>query len=167
MSLLSSFVGLQKCLIEPVPTDSISNNFLSPQLVYVFNQSDHIIIKLSIQIIYLSLKKRTAEKIPLSEVSMSQLIAYDSEKDLMPVMLANCSYSLEVGKETQLQYNWETLEKRIIDRLIRGRSLVHFEVNTVLRTLYRLFVCLFVCIFCLFVCLLSPFFVHLFNSWKA
>ena len=158
MSLLSSFVGLQKCLIEPVATDSISNNFLSPQLVYVFNQSDHIIIKLSIQIIYLSLKKRTAEKIPLSEVSMSQLIAYDSEKDLMPVMLANCSYSLEVGKETQLQYNWETLEKRIIDRFIRGRSLVHFEVNTVLRTLYRLFV------FCLFVCLLSPFFVHLFNS---
>ena len=79
---------------------------------------------------------------------MSQLIAYDSEKDLMPVMLANCSYSLEVGKETQLQYNWETLEKRIIDRFIRGRPLVDFEVDVivVLHTLYRLFVCLFVCL---------------------
>ena len=91
---------------------------------------------------------------------MSQLIAYDSEKDLMPVMLANCSYSLEVGKETQLQYNWETLEKRIIDRFIRGRLPVRFEVNLVLPTLYRLFVCLFVCslLVLLFVCL---FFVYL------
>ena len=79
-------------------------------------------------------------------MSVSQLIAYDSEKDLMPVMLANCSYSLEVGKETQLQYNWETLEKRIIDRFIRGRPLVNFEVDliVVLHILYRLFVCLFV-----------------------
>ena len=86
---------------------------------------------------------------------MSQLIAYDSEKDLMPVMLANCSYSLEVGKETQLQYNWETLEKRIIDRFIRGRLPVRFEINLVLPTLYRLFVCLFVQFlsFSLFVCL--------------
>ena len=82
---------------------------------------------------------------------MAQLIAYDSEKDLMPVMLANCSYSLELGKETQLQYNWETLEKRIIDRFIRGRLPVRFEVNLVLRTLYRLFVCLFTS--CPFVCM--------------
>jgi len=63
---------------------------------------------------------------------MSQLIAYDSEKDLLPVMLANCSYSLEVGKETQLQYNWETLEKQVIDRFIRGRPLVEFKVSIVL-----------------------------------
>ena len=75
---------------------------------------------------------RTAGKIPLSEVSVSQLIAYDSEKDLLPLMLANCSYSLEVGKETQLQYNWETLEKQIVDRFLRGRPLVDFEVNIVL-----------------------------------
>ena len=60
---------------------------------------------------------------------MSQLIAYDSEKELLPVMLANCSYSLEVGQETQLRYNWETLEKQIIDRFIRGRPRVEFEVN--------------------------------------
>lgn len=83
---------------------------------------------------YIYLNERTAGKIPLSEVSMSQLIAYDSEKDLLPVMLANCSYSLEVGKETQLQYNWETLEKQIIDRFIRGRPLVRFEVSVDLDT---------------------------------
>lgn len=83
---------------------------------------------------YIYLNERTAGKIPLSEVSMSQLVAYDSEKDLLPVMLANCSYSLEVGKETQLQYNWETLEKQIVDRFIRGRPLVRFEVSVDLDT---------------------------------
>lgn len=83
---------------------------------------------------YIYLNERTAGEIPLSEVSMSQLIAYDSEKDLLPVMLANCSYSLEVGKETQLQYNWETLEKQIIDGFIRGRPLVRFEVSVDLDT---------------------------------
>ncbi|CAH3041024.1 unnamed protein product, partial [Porites evermanni] len=67
--------------------------------------------------------------VPLSEVSPSQLIAYDHERDLLPVMLANCSYSLEMGRETQLQYNWETLEKQIIDRFIRGRPEVNFDVE--------------------------------------
>ena len=77
---------------------------------------------------FLSDNSTTAE-IPLSEVSVSQLVAYDSEKDLLPVMLANCSYSLEVGKETSSQYNWEALQKQIIDRFIRGRPTVEFQVT--------------------------------------
>ena len=70
---------------------------------------------------------RSTSHVSLSEVSASQLIAYDPEKDLLPVMLANCTYSLEVGRETQLQYNWETLEKQIIDRFIRGKPEVDFS----------------------------------------
>lgn len=69
--------------------------------------------------------------VPLSEVSPSQLTAYDYERDLLPMMLASCSYSLEMGRETQLQYNWEALEKQIIDRFIRGRPQVEFEVSNV------------------------------------
>ena len=65
-------------------------------------------------------------KIPFTEVSSSQLVAYDSEKDLLPVMLANCTYTLEVGKETSLQYNWEALQKQIFDKFIRGRPIVEF-----------------------------------------
>ena len=78
---------------------------------------------------YFYLNNRATAKIPLSEVSVSQLVAYDSEKDLLPVMLANCSYSLEVGKETSLQYNWEALQKQIVDRFIRGRPTVEFQVT--------------------------------------
>ena len=74
--------------------------------------------------------RSTGADVSLSEVSASQLIAYDAEKDLLPLMLANCSYSLEVGKETLVQYNWEALEKQIIDRFIRGRPHVEFEVSS-------------------------------------
>ena len=60
---------------------------------------------------------------------MSQLVTSDSEKDLLPVMLANCSYAVEVGKETSLQYNWEALQKQIVDRFIHRRPTVEFQVT--------------------------------------
>ncbi|XP_022806306.1 E3 ubiquitin-protein ligase RNF213-like [Stylophora pistillata] len=72
---------------------------------------------------------RSTAKIPLSEVSVSQLVAYDFERDLLPVMLANCSYSLEMGKETSMQYNWEALQKQIVDRFVRGRPTVEFKLD--------------------------------------
>ena len=77
----------------------------------------------------LGLNDSTIAKIPFTEVSSSQLVAYDSEKDLLPVMLANCTYTLEVGKETSLQYNWEALQKQIVDKFIRGRPIVEFKVH--------------------------------------
>ena len=67
--------------------------------------------------------------LPLSEVTVSQLVAYNSEKELLPLMLGNCSYSLELGKDTLLQYNWQALEKQIIDRFVRGRPIVEFNVS--------------------------------------
>ena len=93
------------------------------------NRSFHIFIVIYSLLNYFYLNNRATAKIPLSEVSVSQLVAYDSEKDLLPVMLANCSYSLEVGKETSLQYNWEALQKQIVDRFIRGRPTVEFQVT--------------------------------------
>ena len=60
---------------------------------------------------------------------MSHLIAYDPEKDLLPLILAHCNYSLEVGQETLVQYDWAALERQLIDRLFRGRPFVEFKVG--------------------------------------
>ena len=60
---------------------------------------------------------------------MSQLIAYDPERDLLPLILAHCNYSLEVGQETLVQYDWAALERQLIDRFLRGRPFVEFKVN--------------------------------------
>ncbi|XP_067056125.1 E3 ubiquitin-protein ligase rnf213-alpha-like isoform X2 [Acropora muricata] len=65
--------------------------------------------------------------IPLQDVTSSQLISYDTERDLLPLILAQCNYSLEVGKGTLVQYNWDALERQLIDRFIRGRPLIEFK----------------------------------------
>ena len=68
-------------------------------------------------------------RVSLSEVTLSHLIAYDPERDLLPLILAHCNYSLEVGKETLVQYDWAALERQLIDRLLRGRPFVEFKVG--------------------------------------
>jgi len=63
----------------------------------------------------------------MSEVTMSQLIAYDPERDLLPLILAHCNYSLEVGQETLVQYDWTALERQLTDRFLKGRPFVEFK----------------------------------------
>nr|XP_058970756.1 E3 ubiquitin-protein ligase rnf213-alpha-like [Pocillopora verrucosa] len=67
------------------------------------------------------------ERVSVSEVTLSHLIAYDPERDLLPLILAHCNYSLEVGKETLVHYDWAALERQLIDRLLRGRPFVEFK----------------------------------------
>ena len=71
---------------------------------------------------------RDLPHIQLQDVSRSHLISYDTERDLLPLILAQCNYSLEVGRGTLVQYNWEALERQLIDRFIRGRPLIDFKV---------------------------------------
>ena len=65
----------------------------------------------------------------LQDVTTSQLIAYDTDRDLLPLILAQCNYSLEVGRGTLVQYNWDALERQLIDRFIRRKPLIDFKVN--------------------------------------
>ena len=72
---------------------------------------------------------RDLSHIQLQDVTTSQLIAYDTDRDLLPLILAQCNYSLEVGRGTLVQYNWDALERQLIDRFIRRKPLVDFKVN--------------------------------------
>ena len=69
------------------------------------------------------------ERVSVSEVTLSHLIAYDPDRDLLPLILAHCNYSLEVGQETLVHYDWAALERQLIDRLLRGRPFVEFKVG--------------------------------------
>ena len=66
----------------------------------------------------------------LLDATSSHLIAYDHDRDLMPLILAQCNYSLEVGKGTIVEYNWAGLERQMIDRFIRGRPLIDYKVGS-------------------------------------
>ncbi|XP_078381354.1 E3 ubiquitin-protein ligase rnf213-alpha-like isoform X3 [Oculina patagonica] len=72
-------------------------------------------------------KVKDLPHIQLQDVTNSNLISYDIERDLLPLILAQCNYSLEVGRGTLVQYNWEALERQLIDRFIRGRPMIDFK----------------------------------------
>ena len=69
------------------------------------------------------------DRVSSASVTMSHLIAYDPERDLLPLILAHCNYSLEVGQETLVHYDWAALERQLIDRFLRGRPFVEFKVS--------------------------------------
>jgi hypothetical protein len=67
------------------------------------------------------------ERVPLEFVTSAHLVAYDVEKDLMPLVLAHCDYSLSVGQGTNITYNLPALEKQIVDRFVNGKA--HVEMK--------------------------------------
>ena len=66
----------------------------------------------------------------MEEVTKSQLIAYDVERDLMPLVYAHCDYSLAVGEGTKISYNLQALERQIVDRFLVGRPNIDMQVYT-------------------------------------
>lgn len=63
------------------------------------------------------------------EVTCSQLLSYDTDRDLIPLVHAHCHYSLEPGQGTSVEYDWSAVQRHLIDRLVRGRSIVDFKVS--------------------------------------
>ena len=71
---------------------------------------------------------REPERVPIDFVTRSHLVAYDVERDLMPLVLAHCDYSLSVGQGTNITYNLAALERQIVDRFVNGKAHVEMKV---------------------------------------
>ena len=93
--------------------------------------SNHIVIILAL-IIDIILHFFSSPEIPLSNVSKAHLVAYDPDKDFLPMIFAHCDYSLKVGEGTTIDFNWKCLERQVVDRFIRGRPRLTPLVNTLL-----------------------------------
>ena len=70
------------------------------------------------------------QEIPLANVTKAHLVAYDPDKDFLPMILANCDYSLKIGEGTLVEFNWKCLERQLVDRFIRGKPRLTSLVNT-------------------------------------
>ncbi|XP_046861643.1 E3 ubiquitin-protein ligase RNF213-like [Xenia sp. Carnegie-2017] len=67
---------------------------------------------------------KNSEELLLLNVTKGHLVAYDPERDFLPMVLAHCDYSLKVGEggeETVVKFNWKSLERQLVDRFIRGK----------------------------------------------
>uniref|UniRef100_A0A3Q4NC06 Ring finger protein 213 n=1 Tax=Neolamprologus brichardi TaxID=32507 RepID=A0A3Q4NC06_NEOBR len=60
----------------------------------------------------------------LSELMEHHVICYDVEKDLFPLVLSNCQYSLERGHETISEYDLPRIQQQILTHFLQGKPLI-------------------------------------------
>ncbi|XP_035692571.1 E3 ubiquitin-protein ligase rnf213-alpha-like [Branchiostoma floridae] len=65
-----------------------------------------------------------------TDVSASNVVSCDPARDLMPLVLSHCNYSLAIGKGTHVGYDFAALENRLIDRFLCGKCKIVEECET-------------------------------------
>nr|XP_025855696.1 E3 ubiquitin-protein ligase RNF213 isoform X5 [Vulpes vulpes] len=56
-----------------------------------------------------------------SEVTDLHIISYEVEQDLMPLILSNCQYQVEQGKETLQEFDLEKIQRQVTGRFLQGK----------------------------------------------
>ncbi|XP_058845777.1 E3 ubiquitin-protein ligase rnf213-beta isoform X2 [Acipenser ruthenus] len=64
------------------------------------------------------------DSVPLEGVTESQLTLCDPERDLLPLILAHCQYTLEKGKETVSHYDMPAIESHLKRRYLQGKPVI-------------------------------------------
>ncbi|XP_048674799.2 E3 ubiquitin-protein ligase RNF213 isoform X3 [Caretta caretta] len=59
-----------------------------------------------------------------SEVADLHVISYEVERDLVPLILSNCQYSVEKGGETLQEFNLEKIQQQVTSRFLQGKPLI-------------------------------------------
>jgi len=63
-------------------------------------------------------------------VTHAHLISYDPERDILPLVLANCQYTFELGKGTKIEYDFVGLERQLMDKFLFAKS--HIQIGRML-----------------------------------
>ncbi|MEQ2257781.1 hypothetical protein ILYODFUR_038284, partial [Ilyodon furcidens] len=63
-------------------------------------------------------------KVAIADLMEQHVICYDVEKDLLPLVLSNCQYSLERGRETISQYDLPRIQQQIFTRFVQGKPFI-------------------------------------------
>ncbi|CAG2252468.1 RNF213 [Mytilus edulis] len=70
------------------------------------------------------LSAKSLPKVHVKDISSAHLISYHPDKDLLPMVLANCNYTFEVGQGTRIEYNFTNLERQLMDRFLFSKSII-------------------------------------------
>lgn len=57
------------------------------------------------------------------------LISYEPERDLVPLILSNCQYSMEKGGETLQDFDLEKIQQQIVSKFLQGKPLITLTVG--------------------------------------
>uniref|UniRef100_A0A8C4TU02 RING-type E3 ubiquitin transferase n=1 Tax=Falco tinnunculus TaxID=100819 RepID=A0A8C4TU02_FALTI len=71
-----------------------------------------------------SVNKLVKEDDSPSEVADLHLISYEVDRDLIPLILSNCQYSMEKGGETLQDFDLERIQQQVISKFLQGKPLI-------------------------------------------
>ncbi|XP_071137099.1 E3 ubiquitin-protein ligase rnf213-alpha-like [Mytilus edulis] len=82
------------------------------------------------------IKEESLPKVYVRDISAAHLVSYHPDRDLLPMVLANCNYSFEVGQGTKVEYNFTNLERQLMDRFLFSKSIIN-NINEIETITYR------------------------------
>ncbi|XP_025032245.1 E3 ubiquitin-protein ligase RNF213-like, partial [Python bivittatus] len=62
-----------------------------------------------------------------AEVADLHMISYEVEKDLIPLILSNCQYSMEKGGEALQEFDLEKIQQQVISRFLQGKPKITLQ----------------------------------------
>ncbi|KAF4115229.1 hypothetical protein G5714_002718 [Onychostoma macrolepis] len=85
-----------------------------------------------------TVEKHTGEEsgytVSPADLTELHVIHYEYERDLLPLILSNCQYSMERGQETLTEYDLPNIQQQILTRFLQGKPLITLNgIPTVVR----------------------------------
>ncbi|XP_071953363.1 E3 ubiquitin-protein ligase rnf213-alpha-like [Antedon mediterranea] len=82
---------------------------------------------------YQNIREETLSKVEKkSDLLRSHLIAYDPDRDLLPLILSQCQYIVRPMAGNRIEYNLTGLELQVIERFVRGRAFIKCKFDQLL-----------------------------------
>ncbi|XP_073722611.1 E3 ubiquitin-protein ligase rnf213-beta [Misgurnus anguillicaudatus] len=78
-------------------------------------------------------QKDSDYKVPLAALSESQLALCHPERQFLPLVLANCHYTLEKGQQTVSSYDHQAIERELCRRFFAGKPRIQTDTEKYLR----------------------------------
>ncbi|XP_026120794.1 E3 ubiquitin-protein ligase rnf213-alpha-like [Carassius auratus] len=75
-----------------------------------------------------TMEKHTGEEsgytVSPADLTELHVIHYEYERDLLPLILSNCQYSMECGQETLMEYDLPNIQQQIVTRFLQGKPFI-------------------------------------------
>ncbi|KAM3598560.1 uncharacterized protein V6R79_019582 [Siganus canaliculatus] len=71
--------------------------------------------------------EETSYKVSSMDLTDLHMIRYETERDLMPLVLSNTQYSIERGRETLHEYDLPKIQQQIVSRFLLGKPLITLD----------------------------------------
>ncbi|XP_047126737.1 E3 ubiquitin-protein ligase rnf213-alpha isoform X2 [Hydra vulgaris] len=68
------------------------------------------------------------QQVHISKLKKNDIISYERERDLLPLVYKHCEYSLDVVGSPKIEYNLDAIQKHLFEKVIFGKSIINIEI---------------------------------------